>query len=322
MLPLLSVVCFMIGFIESAQANDSRPIYLNNVLPIMQGSGLTAPKASLLSDDEKNSDWSVLVSANLQSHANEADSGDEYLIIDGEVQQLSLLTQWNFTARWQLGVDLSLTKNSAGNFDNAIREWHDLFSLDQGDRKNLPDDQFLVNYRDGDISSIELSDSASSLSDTEVSLAYQLYADNGLSVAAHLSAMLPTGDADKATGSDKTDIKLSLAVGSNTNTSLAWHLNADVIAIGDDALFAIPTKDTTWAVSAGLHWKSNEDWRWSMQLDGHGEIFISEIDEINQPVWQLSLAGQYKRWQVYFAEDLTVNRAADFSFGVNWLSAY
>ncbi len=317
-LSLLSMFCI----VSNVRANDSDPIHLSNTLPIMQGSGLSAPKSSSIGNGDEKSDWSMLVSANIQSHANDASSGSEFLIIDGETQSLSFLMQWNFAPRWQLGVDLSLIKNTAGNFDNLIREWHDLFGLDQGDRDSLQDDQLLFSYRNGDMSSLELSDSVSSISDTEISLAYQLYADNRLSIAAHLSAILPTGDADKATGSDETDIKLSLAIGSNTKTSLAWHLSAEVITIGDEALFNIPTKDTTWVGSAGVHWRSSDLWRWSMQLDAHGEVFKSEIEEINRPAWQLALAGQYKKWQIYFAEDLTVNRAADFTFGINWLSTY
>ena len=59
-----------------------------------------------------------------------------------------------------------------------------------------------------------------------------------------------------------------------------------------------------------------------MQLDGHGEVFDSLIEEINKPAWQLTLASNYKQWQIYFAEDITVNRAADFSLGINWVSQY
>lgn len=317
---LLGLVCLSV----EAQTNNS-PVYVNNILPIMQGSGISAPKQSLVSNNDPKSAWSFLLSANLQSHANDSETVPETLIIDGEVHQLGFVSKWNFSPTLQLGVELSLIKNSSGNLDNLIREWHDLFGLDQGDRNDLPDDRFLFFYRGEDsfLSQRTINgDSVSSISDTEISLAYQLYQNDKFSIATYLSAMLPTGKADKLTGSDKADIKLTLALGSQNNSAFAWHLNADLIAIGDDSLFNIPTKSNTWSGSAGLHWRSSDNWRWSMQLDGHGEVFDSLIEEINKPAWQLTLASNYKQWQIYFAEDITVNRAADFSLGINWVSQY
>lgn len=309
------------NLVNLVYASDSEPIYINNTLPIMHGVGLSAPKSAQLNDNETEPQWSWLVSANLQSHANDSGSASESLIIDGEVHQLAFATRWNFAPNWQFGADLSFIRNTSGSLDNAIREWHELFDLDQGDRDDLLDDQFLYQYSN-DLSNIELSESVSGVSDTELTLSYQFYTTSKMQLAAHLSANLPTGSSEKVTGSDKTDVKLSLAMGWQTDWNIDGHINAEYIAIGDSSLFNIPTRSNTWAASTGMHWQASNYWRWSIQLDGHGRVFDSEVEEISQSAWQFALASQYKQWQIYFSEDITVNRAADFSFGINWLSNF
>ncbi len=315
-----SLLLFTLVFIKPALAQNSQPIHVTNTLPIMIGSGLSAPK---ISDITSQKSLSVDFFSRVESNANDAGSATETLTIDGEVQSFSALGKWNFFPRWQLSIELSALRHAAGNLDNLIREWHDFFGLDQGDRDFLPDGQFLYQYEntDSELSAISINDSVSGISDTELSLAYQLYSDDKINLATYISAVLPSGDANKLTGSDKTDFKFSLALGSRAQR-IGWHASGDFIRIGDRRLFTIPTKDTTWATSMGVHFKASNAWRWSAQLDGHGAIFESAIDEIGGSAWQLSLATEYRGWQMYFSEDVSVNHAADFSFGINWRAAY
>ena len=312
----------LLSIVNPVFASDSTPIHVTNILPIMQGSGLGSPKYSLIKSADQSPVFSSNFYLNLQSHANDAGSQNESLLIDGEVHQLAMQLNWQFAPLWQASIETSALRNTSGSLDGLIRDWHDLFGLQQGDRNTLEDDLFLYGYQDQELGSrLILDEATSGISDTELSVAYQFFSDQRFSVATYLSALLPTGDQAKATGSDKTDLKFTLAVGSNNVSSLAWHVNVDLISIGDDTLFAIPTKNGVWATSAGLHWQSNERWRWSAQLDGHDKIFNSAIDEIDKAAWQLTLAMQYgKHWQLYFSEDLTVNSAADFTIGINLLA--
>jgi len=297
-------------------ANVTTPIPVKNDLAIMQGSGLAAPKpAELLRD----SVWSFEIQTSIQSHANDAASIDESLILDGEVQSISALFQWQFSPRWQANLELTGVSNTAGNFDKLIDQWHDAFGLDDGDRDLFPQNALRFEYTNS-LGQTSLLDSASGLADTQIGLAYQIASNAKVNVSLHANLNLPTGNAASWLGSDKTDFSASMALSSAVHSSLSWHANFGMLRIGDDTLFGASTKSSVGFTSLGLHWQPNRgSWRWTAQLDGHEAVFDSTIPELNQPAWQLAFGLEFaKRWQIYFTEDLSVNRAADFSIGIRW----
>lgn len=307
------------AFSVNALAANSTPIRTQNSLPVAEGSGLTPPKSAALLQNGK---WNVQLSANVQSHANDAGSGRETLILDGEVQRLDVVLQWKFAPRWQASIEASGLNNTAGNLDSLIDDWHDAFSLDDGDRDVFAQDQFLFEYSNGaQINS--LSTSTSGIGDIELGVSYQATTTAHINLALHATVNVPTGDANQLTGSDEADVAVSAALGSANNTSLGWHANLGILALGDPHLFGIATKDSVWFSSLGAHWQPTDKWRWTVQLDGHQAVFVSDIPELNRDAWQLGVGLEYdQRWQVYFGEDLSVNRTADFSFGVNWRSTF
>ena len=307
-----------------AVAADSAPIAVYNSLPIMQGSGLTVPQSANVSK-QKGLSW--LVNASLQSHANDAgvrasSQSFERLVIDAEVLRLDARLQWQLAPRWQASIKLGSLRNSAGGLDSLIGRWHSAFDLTQGDRGNFAEDQFLISYAN-QAGQNRLNRATSGITDTEISVAYQLVGSANYSLAAHAYANLPTGKSAKLTGSDSTDLGFSVALASVSSGQWAWHTNLGVVMPGDTQLFGLETVDTIWQGSAGVHWQPRQRWRWTAQIDAHDGVFNSQIEELNRSAWQLSLGLEFaQQWQIYLAEDLSVNRAADFSFGLNWRSDF
>jgi len=141
---------------------------------------------------------------------------------------------------------------------------------------------------------------------------------------------LPTGNSEKLTGSDKIDADLGLYVagrGEGFWENIAWHANVGYIFIGDDQAFGIQTKNSTWFNSLGLYWGFNPAFTVKAQLDSHGGMFESDIDELYKVATQLTLGLAYQTKnkniiEIYFSEDVAVNRSADFSVGIQYQSKF
>jgi PIN domain nuclease of toxin-antitoxin system len=214
---------------------------------------LSTPKNAVLANEKK---FSLSLNTSLQSHANDAENKHELLILDGEVHRFDTMLTLSFAARWSASVQAGLVRNSAGDLDSLISNWHAAFGLPKGDRARFLQDQFLFIYQFGE-RGLALNQSVSGLGEIELSLAYQLLSNAGIAASAHAILSLPTGEQADLTGSSKADAGLILALASNRGSSLGWHANLGAHWIGDDSLYKIETADTFWAASIGLHWQAN-----------------------------------------------------------------
>lgn len=312
---------------------DATPIASSANLPIMLGLGVPSPASAKL---VQPAETQIQIRYSLSSNANDAGSIDgaqpkESLIIDSETHALTLAARHGLTERWQLAGELTYLQHRAGFLDGVISSWHDLFDLPQGDRKIQEEDQILIEYKNGQTVN-RVSRSQKGISDIKLGASYQLLDrsddfQSGLrqaSIAFQIN--LPSGDQAKLTGSDKIDWSLGVNTSGQMSNRLAWHANLGVLNIGDSSAFAIKTADEAMFSSLGLHWQLASAWRLSGQWDVRQALFVSKIPELNQSANLLSFALEYASranddkqgvvWQAYFSEDVSVNRAPDFNFGV------
>lgn len=322
---LLGLIPLLIMFSPVSRAANVEPIFVKNSLPFMEGLGLPAPKKSAINDAGV---WSVRALGSVQSFANVESNGVESFTLDGEVHKLGAAIEWGFAPRWQASVILEGISNTAGSLDRLIDRWHETFGLPEGDRPFLGEDQLLFQFNSGlDDGANELSESTSGFADVEIGVSYQWLNTKRLNIAAHLAANVPTGNANDLTGSEDLDLSLSLAASSKRGLGFNWHANLGVLAIGDDQVFGLNTESVTWFSSAGLHWQPSERWGWIAQLDGRGAVLQSDFQELSDAAFQVAIGSKYS-WgvdavarnslQIYFTEDISVNRAADFGVGVNF----
>ena len=320
-----AVFCLILLLLSaSSLAANVEPIWVKNSLPFMEGLGLPAPKRSSINPVGV---WSITTLGSVQSFANVESSGADSFILDGEVHKFGAAIEWGFASRWQASAIVEGINNTAGSLDRIIDRWHETFGLPDGDRPILGRDQFLFQFNSGELDSVsELTESSSGLADIELGLSYQWLNTKRLNLAVHLAANIPAGDADDLTGSDDLDVSLSLAASSTRGLGINWHANLGVLAIGDDEVFGLATESVTWFSSAGLHWQPSERWGWTAQLDGRGKVLESAFQELSDAAFQVAIGGEYswgsadtgKALQIYFTEDISVNRAADFGIGVNF----
>ena len=261
-------------------ALDLAPISVRNSLPPMEGLGLSAPRTADISSESR---FNYQLDAALQSHANDAGSDNELLIIDAEVHRVDLSVFWNPKPELQVSLRTGLVKNTSGALDGLISNWHATFGLPEGDRGNFRRDAFLITYQQGEVGRA-LTHSSSGLSDTELALAYQVIQSEKYSLSIHTAVNLPSGREEDLSGSDKADVGFELAMSGAVSESFGWHLNAGALFIGDQSSFGIETQDHALHGSAGLHWQMADQWKWTAQLDGHGAMFVSQIDELKNTI--------------------------------------
>ncbi len=288
----------------------------------MEGLGLPAPKKSSINAAGV---WSIRALGSVQSFANVESNGAESFTLDGEVHKLGAAIEWGFAPRWQASANIEGINNTAGSLDRLIDRWHDTFGLPEGDRPILGQDQLLFQFDSGLPDGVnELSESTSGFADVEIGLSYQWLNTSRLNIAAHFAANIPTGNANELTGSEDVDLSLSLAASSKRLLGINWHANLGLLAIGDDQVFGLATESVTWFSSAGLHWQPSERWGWSAQLDGRGAVLESAFQELSDVAFQIAIGSKYsfrgsdRTVEIYFTEDISVNRAADFGIGVNF----
>lgn len=304
-----------------ANTNDVvSPFFVTNNLPVSGGLGLPKTLSAIaLESGEKRVD----INLGVKSNADDSGRGGEILILDGETHSLDIGIEYGVNSFWQIDAQLSYIRHSSGNLDGLIQNWHDLFGLDDGDRPVLGRDNFLFFYENNEVQNV-LNEPVSGVSDLRIGLGYRLQQNWIDNVMFRIGMNLPTGDAEKLTGSDKLDIDVGIYTsgqGRQRWEKLGWHANLGYVSTGDDQALGIKTENGTWFNSFGVYWAMNSALTLKGQIDSHGSFFQSNIETLSRSATQLTLglAYQSKRFgpfDLYFSEDITVNRASDFSFGI------
>jgi hypothetical protein len=222
----------------SSYSADVTPILTRNDLPVYLGAGLPIAMPAELPEVGTST---ISIATQLQSHANDAGSPQETLILDGESHRIGLSYQRSITPRMALQADLQLIRYSAGGLDSVIGNWHSLFDLPSGDRDLFESNQLRFEYRD-DAGANEISQAVSGFSDLSVSLGYQLIENSRVNVATYIGANLPTGSSGLGFGADRTDVFSYSAIGSANQSRVGWHANIGGVAIGDAALFGVTSE--------------------------------------------------------------------------------
>lgn len=326
---LSTFMLLSLGFVNkgySADTAEFSPFFVNNVLPVSIGLGL--PKtlsATPLARGQKT----FALNFGIKSNANDAGSpvnlgsSSEILRLDGETYSLDVGLAYGLSKRWQIDAQVSYLLHSSGNFDRLIDSWHEFFGLNEGDRPLFERDQFEFLYSNGDVTE-SIDDSVSGISDLRIGAGYLLSQSKVANLMLRAGLSLPTGDADDLTGSDDVDADVGIYAngrGANKWQKFGWHANIGYLFIGDEQALGIATEDGAWFSSLGAYWSLNSNWIIKGQFDSHGAFFDSEIDELSDSATEVTLGFSYKSkswgiFEIFFSEDISVNRAADFSFGI------
>jgi len=299
--------------LSSASAEDyvADAFPLRNYNPFLQIFGL--PKfqtAELVRPDR----FDFALSYDIANDADDAERPERDLVIDGEMQTISLSLRHRVFERMELGIDVPYVSHSGGSLDSLIKDWHNLVGLSNGMREG-PNDQIQHSYAQDGTTHYELLAPESGIGDVQLSAAYAMQR-----VTFRAGFKLPTGDPDKLTGSGAADVSLGIYTGSTTtlfNRAFDYSGFLGMLVLGDGEVLPEFQERTVPYGGLALRWHVTERLSLATQWSLQGPYFGIDIDEIGGNTIQFAIGGDYrfKRTLLRLAivEDIAGGAAPDFA---------
>ena len=303
-----------------AATQDRTPFAVSNRNPLVAVFGLPEAQSAEIRPEEH---WRTTVSyeiVNTSTDSSTASSPTEAIELDGEIQRASLKLDYGFAERWDASLTLRRIRHSGGHSDGFIEDWHSFFGLPNGNRDDR--EQNLLNYqysRDGQ-SLIDFTEDEQDLGDVSLSIGYQIHraASSGSSVRLHVKA--DTGELESLTGSDGTDVGVSLH---GFHDWANWRLEGSLggVQFGNSDLLDEIREDSAAFGSATLYWQANGWAQFKLQFDWHTALFDSALEELGDDTMMLTLGGVINlnttmQLELFVVEDIAVNTAPDVVFGI------
>ncbi|MBL4828174.1 MAG: DUF3187 family protein [Spongiibacteraceae bacterium] len=316
-LNISTMVILLPVFASAGELDD--PYASSNRSPFIQVYGLPAAESGKLTK-QAAMQWGLQLEA--ASNATYSRSGDEFIIIDGESHRVNLQFRYGVTHDIELGLDIPYLRHEGGRLDGFINDWHDFFSLPEGDRPNLPQDQLAYNYQQGDNTIVNVMQASDGLGDVRINLAYQLSNTDTRQWALRGGIKLPTGDAQFLQGSESTDIFLGANVSDQALLqayNMRLHASAGVLWTGDSEVIDQAREDWVVYGSSTLSWRYSPRLSFKTQVDFHSAVYDSALAELGEGSAQLVLGGAVQvtdNWvlDLSVSEDIAVNTASDVVF--------
>jgi hypothetical protein len=295
----------------SAHAQEAAPFATLNLSPtemIFAPSGWARP----------TSGTRITASAAIANDYRISAAGDDRLVLDGETWRTSLALQHGFGARWTAGVEIPYYRHSGGVLDDFIDAWHSAFNLPDESRNASPEDRLLFLLESGSRAPLRLQSATGGIGDAELALGRRLGPlDDGYFLRAVVK--LPTGNADRLTGSGAADFALTVMRSQplrkwNRPAGFFWGVGAARLGQAE----RIPYDQRRGAL-LGLVGVGVKVWPrtgFKVQVDARTALYDSPLKELGSPAVELGIGGWRElrgRRSLEFAvdEDLNVGTAPD-----------
>ena len=294
----------------------AEPLVTMNQNPMVLPYGLPLPLPARLASDGAGR-YGLVV--NWSNTATEESSGRWEATIDAETFDLRLRGEYAFGERWSVMGELPWRSIGGGSLDGAIESWHDFWGLPEGDRKDMPQDRYLIEAQVDGQTVLLYDDDASGIADIPLRVGYQLLADEKSAVSAWLSVDLPTGDADDLLGSGATDVVASVAAQSQVAEHWQVFGQFDVAWLGDGDI--VPQYQESWVVAglAGVTWNAWRALDLTVQLYANSQVFDIPVTGLSGDAVVLGFGGTWRtehgwRFDIGMNEDVQVDASPDATF--------
>ena len=294
----------------------AEPLVTMNQNPMVLPYGLPLPLPARLAPEGAGRYGLVM---NWSNTATEETSGRWDATIDAETFDLRLRGELAFGERWSVMAELPWRSIGGGSLDGAIESWHDFWGLPEGDRKNMPQDRYLIEVQVDGETVLLYDDDASGIADIPLRLGYQVLADERSAVSAWLSVDLPTGDADDLLGSGATDVVASVAAQSQVAEHWQVFGQFDVAWLGDGDI--APAYQESWVVAglAGVTWNAWRALDLTVQLYANSQVFDIPVAGLSGDAVVLGFGGTWRtehgwRLDIGMNEDVQVEASPDATF--------
>jgi len=310
---------FSLFFYSSlCRAEISAPFLTRDQNPLVMIYGLPLPTAARIIQQDK---IRFSTSLNISNTINAENNATESLFIDAETYQLNLLLEYGLNQNWMLRFQLPMIAHNSGFLDSWIDGYHNLFNLPEYIRPSNPNDQFQINYQRNGSALINLQQRTSGIGDVSIQLGYQQKSTTDFNLSYWSSLKLPTGDAQKLTGSDSTDLALWLAADQGLKKDKWLYGNLGLMFMSDGDIMPAIQKNTVLFGNAGFQMHPWEKVLLRVQLDGHSAFYDSNARFLG-PVIQLAFGGtvlfKSSSLDIVISEDIQVRASPDVTFNLSW----
>jgi hypothetical protein len=265
--------------------------------------------------------------ANTQtSDSHSGGNGGERVVLDGETWRLAPRLRYGLGGGWEVEAELPWLRHSGGGLDKLIENWHELFSLPDGDREDVPRDQLLYGYQGAGANFVD-ANTAGGLGDASLGLVRAVWNSPRASISLRGNIKFASGDEDDWLGSGSEDYSLGLnaSMAPAPQSDWLWHGQLGYTRAGKIARLGEIQERDLWYAGLGMEWRAWESLHVKLQLDAHAAPTDSRLEQLGDPAVMLSAGLSWApapRWELDFgfSEDIAVNTAADivFQFGVRY----
>jgi Protein of unknown function (DUF3187) len=313
----LKRIALAVLLISTQAAAD--PFPARDLNPLLGGFGLPSALPARVSGDA----WSIAADFNWASTSLAQRAGTERLIVDAEVREMRVTIGRSWPNGFAAQLEVPYRYTGGGVLDSAIDSWHDAFGLPEGARASMPQDRIRIAYARRGTLLLDVQSSTDGLGDIALDVGRSLYAQPSGAAAVWLSIELPSGDAERFTGSAATDVSLAIAGERHLGENWSAYGQAGVTRLGRGERLADQQQDIVWSGLAGIGWHAWRGLELKAQLDAHTAVFDeAEVDFLGDAL-VLTVGGDYRfasGWQLDIAvsEDIAVESASDvvFVFGL------
>ena len=291
------------------------PFPARDLNPLLSGFGLPSALPARISDDS----WSFAADFNWASTSLAQRAGSEQLIVDAEIRELRVTLGRSWSNGFAAQLEIPYRYTGGGVLDSAIDSWHDAFGLPDGARAAMPRDRIRIAYAHGSSVLLDMQSSQAGVGDVALDVGRSLASGAKGGAAVWLSIKLPSGDADRFTGSGATDVSLAIAADRRLGENWSVFGQAGVTRLGDGERFAQLQQDIISSGLAGIGWRAWRGLELKAQLDVHTAVFDeADVDFLGDAI-VLTFGGDYRfasgwRLDVAVSEDIAVESASDVVF--------
>jgi len=300
-------------------AHQLLPAKTKNMNPFIIGYGAVMPDTPyLLSIDE----WVASVKLELANNSITANTASEEIVIDGETYLADINLRYGLNNNVEVLLGIPLIYHSSGFLDQVIKSWHDIWGMSNDRRDVFPNNQLQYKYTKNGVTQININSGVGGLGDVVLGLKYNTntLVGDATSIAYRLDVKLPTGDADKLTGSGATDATLSMHV---ANTSVLDKIRttlyggAGLVALGKGDILPDIQREFIGNAYFGAAWAYSSRLSLIAQLNFQSSYYESDLNQLGDNSFQLYLNGAYTTrdnisYELGFGENLATDTTPDF----------
>ena len=330
MLKLVPTACALLltcSTLPESRADLFEPFSTSNLSPLVQPYGIPASRSALQTGHGRLN-WHIRTE--LANNFTKGTDGNEAISIDGETWRSTVSLRYGITDQWEVALDLPYIRQDGGSLDSFIEDWHGWFGLPNGGREDVPDNQLTYLYELNGDRLVDLRDSTSGIGDASLSIGYLLRRQEDQSWNVRAGVKLPTGDPDDLTGSDSTDVFMSLHVSDDSllqHKDWYFHGSLGLLVPGEAEIIADKLEDYVLFGSATVAWHTWKNVALKAQIDFHSAVYDSDLKELGEFSAQLVLGGSLNLGEkllldISVAEDIITDTSPDVVFQLGLRSRF